>query len=412
MSHIGDGELHAWLDGALDQLGEGRAAQVREHLRGCAACREALVAEEAVRARAVEVLALAAPRVAEPPPLETLVERARAREDVAPARRMSRVARFGWAASVVIALGAGWMARDLGIRPVAAPAVAERDVAADAATAGPVAGVGAEVGSAAAAVEETQPAVLGDFADASATGNVAGASQGPARAERPEAETMALAAPPPPSPPPSAVVSAQTFAVESRDVQADRLAAVAEPPAISLERAAAPAVAQARADTPAAPPSTGGGAAEAQRREAPRPSERVQMTSALQSAAGVGMQAQARDTVATPREPITGIADEDEVLDISVPGLVVLHAEWSQLTPGQPSRRVLQLLPSGDTLEIRFAMQVPRSVADPLATLVSAAPLPGWNQVVRMHRNGWLVARAPIAVEELEALAARAGETR
>jgi hypothetical protein len=87
----------------------------------------------------------------------------------------------------------------------------------------------------------------------------------------------------------------------------------------------------------------------------------------------------------------------------------VLHVEWSQIAPGQPSRRVLQRLPSGDTLEIRFAQQVPRTVADPLATLVSSAPLPGWSQVVKLHRNGWLVARAPIAEEELEAWVARAG---
>jgi hypothetical protein len=41
-------------------------------------------------------------------------------------RAMSRMARVGWAASVVLALGAGWMAREVGLRPGGARAVAER----------------------------------------------------------------------------------------------------------------------------------------------------------------------------------------------------------------------------------------------------------------------------------------------
>ena len=117
MSHIAEGELHAWLDGALDRLGEGRGAEVREHLRSCASCREALVAEEAMRARAAEVLALAAPRPREVPPFEALLRRARAGGP--PPRAVSRRARVGWAASVVLALGAGWMAREVGLRSAA-----------------------------------------------------------------------------------------------------------------------------------------------------------------------------------------------------------------------------------------------------------------------------------------------------
>ena len=109
---------------------------------------------------------------------------------------------------------------------------------------------------------------------------------------------------------------------------------------------------------------------------------------------------------------MSGIADADEALDLIVPGLEVLHVEWSQVAPGQPSRRVLQRLPSGDTLEIRFVRSVPRTSADPLAVLVTSAPLPGWNQVIKSHRDGWLVARAAVPREELEALVERAGTTR
>ena len=77
MWHVAEGELHAWLDGALGQLGDARALEVREHLRSCAECQERLAVEEAVRAHAIEVLALAGPTVVAAPPFEALVERAR-----------------------------------------------------------------------------------------------------------------------------------------------------------------------------------------------------------------------------------------------------------------------------------------------------------------------------------------------
>ena len=39
-----------------------------------------------------------------------------------------------------------------------------------------------------------------------------------------------------------------------------------------------------------------------------------------------------------------------------------------------------------------------------------SAPLrAGWSQVVRVHRDGWLIARAPLARDVLEALVERAG---
>src|SRR5688572_18675395 len=118
MSHVAEGELHAWLDGAVDQLGEKRAAQVREHLRHCIACQQSLAVEEALRARASEVLSLAVPRMSEMPPLESLMERAKGAPqpvgaDAGTTRpRMSRAARLGWAASIMVALGAGWTARE------------------------------------------------------------------------------------------------------------------------------------------------------------------------------------------------------------------------------------------------------------------------------------------------------------
>src|SRR4051812_42300237 len=119
MSHAAEGEIHAWLDGALDDLGEARAEQVREHLRRCPECQDALTAEEAVRARAAEVLGLAAPMSMELPPLEALIERARrvdAPAQVAAPSVSRRTVGLGWAASVVLALGAGWTAQAIWLR--------------------------------------------------------------------------------------------------------------------------------------------------------------------------------------------------------------------------------------------------------------------------------------------------------
>ena len=56
MRHIHDGELHAFLDGALDLLPEGRGEEIREHLSECSACRERLQDEEAVRTQAGDLM--------------------------------------------------------------------------------------------------------------------------------------------------------------------------------------------------------------------------------------------------------------------------------------------------------------------------------------------------------------------
>jgi hypothetical protein len=109
MSHVDKGALHAYLDGSLDEYPQAEAERVREHLDGCAVCAEMLEAERKVRADAEAMLALAVPDV-DLPSLEELrayVKRTR------PIRQTAsvRIYRMGWAASVVLALGTGWMLR-------------------------------------------------------------------------------------------------------------------------------------------------------------------------------------------------------------------------------------------------------------------------------------------------------------
>lgn len=109
MSHVDEGALHAYLDGALDEYPVAEAERIRTHLDRCAECAERLEVERRIRADAHAMLGMAAPDV-ELPTFEEL----RAYVDRTHEERsaMARLHRLGWAASVVLAIGAGWMLRD------------------------------------------------------------------------------------------------------------------------------------------------------------------------------------------------------------------------------------------------------------------------------------------------------------
>jgi hypothetical protein len=109
MSHVDEGTLHAYLDGALDELPFGDAQAIREHIATCPECSARLEEEQQIREDAITILSGALPHV-ELPPLEELRLRA---EATSPPRasRSGRLHRMGWAASVMLAVGAGWMLR-------------------------------------------------------------------------------------------------------------------------------------------------------------------------------------------------------------------------------------------------------------------------------------------------------------
>jgi hypothetical protein len=125
MSHGTDGELHAYLDGALGSIDPVRADRLKIHLEGCSDCTTRLEDARVLRARAGEILADAQPEFVEIPPFEAILER-RAKGAVSsgtdapgagdgstpiPFRR-SRPP-LAWAASVAVALGAGWLGHAL-----------------------------------------------------------------------------------------------------------------------------------------------------------------------------------------------------------------------------------------------------------------------------------------------------------
>lgn len=113
MSHVDEGALHAYLDGALDAYPASEAAFVREHLEHCAVCAARLDQARALRDRAASVLSLVEPGAVDMPPLEELRRRAGAGSgSVSRPGRIGRMRRMAWAASVVLALGTGWVLRD------------------------------------------------------------------------------------------------------------------------------------------------------------------------------------------------------------------------------------------------------------------------------------------------------------
>lgn len=119
MSHVADGDLHAYLDGALDRHSPGEADRIRAHLEACPECRRRLGEEERIRDRAHEILTRTDPGLVEPPPFEE-VRRRGAAEAGRPSGSRRRPIAFGlsWAASVILAVGAGWMAGHESTDPV------------------------------------------------------------------------------------------------------------------------------------------------------------------------------------------------------------------------------------------------------------------------------------------------------
>ena len=110
MSHVDDGQLHAYLDAELPQA---EAWRLEAHLSECPACRGRLEEQRALIARAGELLALAAPPARDVPPLSF---RPGDTQPPPPARWPARLP-LAWAATVVLALAAGWYLR--GESPIA-----------------------------------------------------------------------------------------------------------------------------------------------------------------------------------------------------------------------------------------------------------------------------------------------------
>lgn len=175
MSHVDEGALHAYLDGALDEYPAADAERIRAHLDGCAQCAERLEVERRIRSDAHAMLGLAAPKV-EVPSFEELrayVQRTRRQE-----RSTHRLRQLGWAASIMVALGTGWMLRDGQLQGRALDIGQEMAPAAPMAPAGDVAPAGEAGPAGEAAIADEVASGVGMRSGAGATSTVGDAAPG------------------------------------------------------------------------------------------------------------------------------------------------------------------------------------------------------------------------------------------
>lgn len=347
MSHMDDGTLHTWLDGELDPGEEGR---LREHLAACAECRGRLDAARVTRTRAHEILRYADPAHIEQPDFALVAARRGGAAGGAAVARQDRASRvrpllLPWAASLVLAVGAGWFAQELlrggggggGERVAAFQAEEARVAEADRAV----------------ATED------GDAAVATFRGDPSGAA---------EAESA-------PPPPPSAL--------------SERGSGAAAPgtPRVSADRAA---VGQSDPAPAAAPPSAS---------VAPESVDRM-ATQGARAASPEGFAAADADAATSAAWQSVERVRAAEVLGqppVAIPGLTVLGYEVA--ADGSGAVRVTQILPGGESVELtqRPALQ---EKEDPGAAKPSA-------DVVIQAQGLEIRLRAPVTADSLRRLGER-----
>jgi anti-sigma factor RsiW len=147
MRHIPEDELHAYLDQALSRS---QCVEIESHLAGCPSCRATRDGIAALRDRTTALLARLAPPRRVPIAFEALRRQGHYRASV----RRRRIRIGAWAASLVVAVGAGWAAAALShheplrpvtqaqapVRPAVPQAMAARTPAPRATQAAPAAG--------------------------------------------------------------------------------------------------------------------------------------------------------------------------------------------------------------------------------------------------------------------------------
>jgi hypothetical protein len=105
MSHVDDGELTAYADGAWP-ANDPEALRIGAHLSTCDNCRARLELAHALRDRAAEVLGYATPAAVPTPSFESLQAKI-----ATSSRRPRRTIPLAWAATIIMALGLGWFGR-------------------------------------------------------------------------------------------------------------------------------------------------------------------------------------------------------------------------------------------------------------------------------------------------------------
>lgn len=111
MKHLDEATLQAWLDMPRSGLEPSEIAEIEGHLATCAACSAQLHTLRGSDALVRELLADGVDHDAERPPFEEVVARARTQRGMGQGH--ARMQRMAWAASIVVAIGVGWMTNEL-----------------------------------------------------------------------------------------------------------------------------------------------------------------------------------------------------------------------------------------------------------------------------------------------------------
>ena len=391
MQHVDEGQLHAYLDGELTEPGED-PREVERHLAECAECRATMDGVRLLRERGRALLV--DPLPVEQPPFDAVIARAR-RPAPRPAASPRRAARLAWAASLVVALGAGWLARDL-LRQEPAPGMEMAASMEDSSAPTPQAAAApAQQDAAVAPVqsEESAPVATAAAPAAPAATNAAGrAGQAPGEGE--VGGTLALNQPAPPPTVEVEGVVALGYGTQRREIAggpaaADQTGVATAPPPPPPPTVAAPGAPEPAAAAAAARP--------------------VAARSARVMAAPFG----------DPGGWATvdrGTAEQRLGAPLAlVPGLPVLGYELSVGAEG-PAVRVRQRLPGGEVLTLLAqraagtARESTRSRAP--ASEQTAGPSPGQasaeSEATRRVRTLFLSGRAAIPADSLAALLAKA----
>jgi hypothetical protein len=201
MSHVDDGELTAYADGAYP-ADDPVALRIAAHLSTCGNCRTRLEQNHELRDRAAEILAFATPAIVAAPSFETLQAQA-----ATPTLTRRRTFPLAWAASVILAIGLGWFGRGIWQEPrssgmmvrMDAPAVST-EVKEEAASSAPAADAAPQTAQAQSGGAQERPRDM-------AANRAQGAASGDVVAAAPTvgSQTVAPPAAPPPSPSPAAV---------------------------------------------------------------------------------------------------------------------------------------------------------------------------------------------------------------
>ncbi len=352
MSHIDDGAIHAYLDGALDAYPAVEAAKIREHLESCDDCAHRLDEERAIRGEAEAILAMSAP-IVQMPPLEDLRVLAARRKGASKARGLSRMNRWSWAASVVLALGTGWMLRGGMPEMVSLPAVQEK--AAQPSVVTPAVG---EEDDAAADLDLSEPAPL----ETQAGG---GTSVAPPEEEVAEEPAQPLAAAPP-----TAQERAEPVPSTSRMRQAEE-----RPSLVRTDQDDQAARAQRfRVEAMAAPLP-----------------EVVQLESRVVE--NLSGELLFRSEQGAVQKFSQSLGDFGSLV---VPGLSVVDVAWVEDARVAGVVRIRQMMENGDTLEI---MHMPAG-SDP--SDLGRLPTDSRTELVAPLGGGWIVMRADADQDRLE----------